>query len=44
MNKLTKNYEELAENHEQLVKKKETMEKKLEDCKEIELKLGQEQE
>lgn len=40
MNKLSKNYDDLRESHEKLGRDRETMKKKLDDCDEIQFKLG----
>ena len=40
MNKLSKQYDDLREEHEKLQRERETMRKKLDDCEEIQYKLG----
>lgn len=42
MTKITKQYEDLRESHEKLQRDKDTVSKKLNDCEEIQFKLGQE--
>lgn len=40
MQKISKNYDDLRESHEKLNREKDTLKKKLDDCDEIQFKLG----